>query len=189
MGVCNKVQYVHPKCSLYYFRMAWCRSWVLSCQMWGPLLTFWSTREGRTRLHLHQCCHITTVSCPCYCTCILITLLHSPYPLQCAETSWFVSKEPFPLLGCLSGDGFEHMYRIYSQEASLCQRIFETMSVSVTGASRDEIMSYLSCWMHHPYCDPESTLTLESMLVDCELRKDTWAVPLTHDCLFVLLII
>lgn len=159
--------------------------------MWGPLLTFWSTMESRTRLHLHQCCHITTVSCPCYCTCILIALLHSPHPLQCVETILSVSKEPLiRLVGCLLGDGFEHMYKIYSEEASLCQRVFETletMSVSATGASRDEIMAYLSCWMHHPYCDPESTLTLESMLVDCELRKNTWAVPLMHVYVFVML--
>ena len=49
----------------------------------------------------------------------------------------------------------------------------ETMSVSPTEASCREVMSHLSCWMHHPYCDPESTLTLESMPMDCELRKVT----------------
>ena len=47
------------------------------------------------------------------------------------------------------------------------------MAVSPAGVNREEMMSHLSCWIHHPYCGPESAQTLESMLVDCGLRKVT----------------
>ena len=113
--------------------------------------------------------------CPIGMYILYMYLLACSYICSCSVV--YKSTYIHPFLGrSSSGDGFEHMYKIYSQEASLRQRIVETlqtMAVSPAGVNRDEMMLHLSCWIHHPYCGPESALTLESMLVDCGLRKVT----------------
>ena len=71
------------------------------------------------------------------------------------------------LLFSSPGHYSQDIFLAYSQELSLKQSIVDDFLIQT---DRDTLTVYLSCWLHQPYIDTQSTDKLEAMLMGCELR-------------------
>ena len=67
-----------------------------------------------------------------------------------------------------TGEFAEGICRVYSQEMTLRENI---LSDILKQKDRDTLTVYLSCWLHQPYINSESSVHLEAMLTECGLRN------------------
>ena len=65
------------------------------------------------------------------------------------------------------GDASKRLFDSFSKELSLKERLVTEFSRC---RNRDELMVYLSLWLHQPLLDDNNDIVLESMLIEAELR-------------------
>ena len=66
-----------------------------------------------------------------------------------------------------SGDASKILLDSYTKELSLKERLVMEFTHC---KNRDELMVYLSLWLHEPLLNDENEVLLESMLIEADLR-------------------
>ena len=66
-----------------------------------------------------------------------------------------------------TGDTSQRLLVSFTRELSLKEKLFPEFTHC---QNRDQLMVYLSLWLHEPFLDDENEVLLESMLLEAELR-------------------
>lgn len=66
-----------------------------------------------------------------------------------------------------TGDASQRLLDSFTRELSLKERLVTEFTYC---KSRDQLMVYLSLWLHEPLLDDDDGVLLESMLIETELR-------------------
>ena len=70
-------------------------------------------------------------------------------------------------LSCIPGDTSQRLYDSFRKELSLKEKLVPEFHHC---RNRDDLMVYLSLWLHEPLLDDDKDILLESMLIEAELR-------------------
>lgn len=65
------------------------------------------------------------------------------------------------------GDASERLIDSFTKELSLKERLLTEFT---SCKNRDQLMVYLSLWLHQPFLNDDNDVLLESMLIETELR-------------------
>lgn len=68
---------------------------------------------------------------------------------------------------CFLGDASQRLLDSFTNELSLKERLVTELTYR---KNRDQLMVYLSLWLHEPLLYHDNDVLLESMLIETELR-------------------